>query len=442
MAGIPVYLGVDVGTSGARALAIDTAGTVRGSAHIALPAPTCTDNGGQQQAPELWWRALLAVLRQLADALPPALEPKALALDGTSGTLLLTDRNGYPLHPALLYADRRAAAQARRIAAVAPAQSGAHGATSALAKLLWLREQGLAHAAHALHQSDWLLGRLGAPWGVSDENNALKLGYDPVARAWPQWLGELDVPPDMLPQVYEPGTPVGLLNGELAAHLGLPDSLTLVAGTTDSVAAFIATGARTPGDGVTSLGSTLALKLVSSRPVFAPEMGIYSHRLGHLWLAGGASNTGGAVLRAHFSDAEIARFSLAIDPHAPTGLDYYPLSRPGERFPVADPDLPPRLTPRPADRKTFFQALLEGIAAVEKLGYARLGEAGADTLQSVRSVGGGAVNTAWTTLRAHTLGVPMSPATHSAAAYGAAVLARQRSDETAHQILERDNREQ
>ncbi|MEJ2655192.1 MAG: FGGY-family carbohydrate kinase [Acidihalobacter sp.] len=372
----------------------------------------------------MWWQALVTALQQLSAALPRGSEPIALALDGTSGSLLLTDADGPALHSALLYGDQRATDEAREVAATAPAESAAHGASSALAKLLWLRRHGIGKAAHALHQADWLLGRLGAPWGTSDENNALKLGYDPVSRSWPQWLQELGVPASCLPRAHQPGTPVGRLSAQAAAALGLPSGLQLVAGTTDSVAAFLATGANTPGDGVSSLGSTLALKLLSSRSVFQPALGIYSHRLGERWLAGGASNSGGAVLRAWFSDEEIARFSLELEPDSPTGLDYYPLQCPGERFPVADPALDPRLEPRPAERRMFFQAMLEGIAAIEAQGYARLTQAGADRLHSVRSVGGGAANALWTDIRERRLKVPMLPSTQVEAAYGAAFLAR------------------
>lgn len=85
---------------------------------------------------------------------------------------------------------------------------------------------------------------------------------------------------------------------------------------------------------VTSLGSTLAIKLLSERRV--PDdarYGLYSHRLGSGWLVGGASNTGGAVLRRHFTDEQLAVLTPRMDAGTPTGLDYYPLNTPGERFP-------------------------------------------------------------------------------------------------------------
>lgn len=84
---------------------------------------------------------------------------------------------------------------------------------------------------------------------------------------------------------------------------------------------------------VTSLGSTLAIKLLSEARVDDARYGLYSHRLGDAWLVGGASNTGGAVLRRHFSDAQLQELTGHLDASQPTGLDYYPLLSPGERFP-------------------------------------------------------------------------------------------------------------
>lgn len=92
---------------------------------------------------------------------------------------------------------------------------------------------------------------------------------------------------------------------------------------------------RTCPQAVTSLGSTLAIKLLSgTRVEDDARYGLYSHRLGSLgWLVGGASNTGGAVLRQHFSDEQLAELTQRMDAERPTGLDYYPLTAPGERFP-------------------------------------------------------------------------------------------------------------
>ncbi len=416
------FLGIDVGTSGIRACLIDADAQIIASPHLPLPVPLRHDARCEQE-PQLWWQLLLQLLDTLA-AEHDLQQVAALALDATSSTLLACDAQGEPLCPALLYNDHRASAEAARIAAIAPRQSGAHGASSSLAKALWLSAQ--AHTGTPrwfLHQADWLSGRLLGQFGHSDENNALKLGYDPVTRRWPDWLAQLAIDTQLFPRVVAPGTPLGRLQPHWAQRWQMPQAQVL-AGTTDSTAAFLATGAQDIGQAVTCLGSTLVLKVLAEHPVFAPEYGVYSHRLGERWLVGGASNSGGAVLRQFFSDTQLRELESQLHPDTPTGLDYYPLPARGERFPLNDPDLTPRLQPRPQADAEFLQGLLEGIARIEQRGYELLHHLGAPYPSAVLSSGGGAANAAWLKIRAKSLGIPVLRAAHQDAAYGVALLAR------------------
>ena len=416
-----LYLGIDVGTSGCRSCVIDAAATIRAEACNPLPAPT-RNAAAIEQDPDCWWTALTANLDQL-HAQHALAAVAAIALDGTSATLLCCDAHGTPLGPALMYNDARASHEAQRIADIAPPGCAAHGASASLAKLLWLLQTPAGrNARHVLHQADWLLGRLCGQFGNSDENNALKLGYDILQRRWPDWLEALGIPQTLLPRVVPAGQDIGTLAAHLGKRWGLSSDTRILAGTTDSTASFLATGAA-PGDAVTALGSTLVLKVLSSQPLFAPEYGIYSHRLGDNWLVGGASNSGAAVLQAYFTAAEIERFAALIKVNVPTGLDYYPLPGPGERFPVNDPTLMPRLQPRPTDDVLFYQGMLEGIAAIENRGYRKLAELGAPWPGQIITTGGGAVNAPWRTIRSRLTGVPVTAAAHQQAAYGAALLA-------------------
>jgi sugar (pentulose or hexulose) kinase len=418
------YLGIDIGTSGCRGCLLDSAGAVRAQAAVGLPAAVAR-NGRSEQDPRLWWQALCRLLDTLAGGDPGLAAVSALAVDGTSASLLLAAADGSPLGPALMYNDARAADQARAVARVAPTDCAAHGASASLAKLLYLQGAPAGAAARfALHQADWLAGRLAGRYGITDENNALKLGYDPVGRRWPAWLERLGVRRELLPEVVPPGQVIGTIDPALAGRWGLPRGTRVVSGTTDSTAGFLATGAEA-GAAVTALGSTLVLKINAAHPLFVPEYGIYSHRLGTRWLVGGASNSGGAVLRQFFSAADIERLSARLRPQSPTGLDYYPLPARGERFPVNDPGLEPRLEPRPADDAVFLQAILEGIAAIEQRGYRLLESLGAPWPGRVYTVGGGAHNSAWRRLREDRLGIPVISAADRQAACGAALLARQ-----------------
>lgn len=175
---------------------------------------------------------------------------------------------------------------------MAPPESPARGPGSSLSKLLHLLP-GLGPGRPpgrdllALHQSDWISGRLAGRYGWSDWNNVLKLGYDPQRLAWPDWVLGLVSDRVRLPRALAPGAVLGSLSPRLAAEFGLDPRAQILAGTTDSTAAALAAGARVPGEAVTSLGSTLVLKILSPQPLSASRFGIYSHRFGDHWLVGG-----------------------------------------------------------------------------------------------------------------------------------------------------------
>lgn len=419
----PCYIGVDLGTSGVRAVLTDARDEIVAQVQKPLPAPDRQGNAVRQDA-RLWWEAVDQLLLSLREK--AALETVvALCVDGTSGTILLCDEDGEPLAPARMYNDQGAVDAGARIDRIAPVDSMARGTGGTFARLLALLDEvAPLKAAYALHQADWIAAKLTGVLGSSDFNNCLKLGFDPIETKWPSWFTNLDFDTSILPRVAAPGAPLHPLSAAVAARYGLPADCLVVHGTTDGNAAFLAAGSFVPGTAVTSLGSTLTIKLVSRDSVFAPPYGVYSHRLLGHWLAGGASNSGGAAIAAHFSAEEIERLTPALKPEEPTGLDYYPLPAPGERFPVADPQMAARLSPRPADAATFLQGLLEGIAGIEKAAFERLAALGATPVSRVLTVGGGARNAAWTHIRNRTLGVPVTAAVHTEAAYGSARLAR------------------
>ncbi|MEB3831071.1 FGGY-family carbohydrate kinase [Phormidium sp. CCY1219] len=429
------YLGIDFGTSGARAIAIDAGAEIQTIAHYPLDT----------QTPESWQTALFDLLEQIPVEIRR--EMKAIAIDGTSSTVLLCDRTGTPVAETILYNDARGSSVMDSLQTIAPPNHPAISATSSLAKLLWYaRHDRIHHSAFHrvsttglffLHQADWLSFLLHGQIGISDYHNALKLGYDPQVGFYPSWLLEGIAPLfqkvlPYLPHIVKPGSRIGEVTAEMGDRFELPPECYVCAGTTDSIAAFLASGAREPGEAVTSLGSTLVLKLLSRDRVDDARYGIYSHRLdppalparqGTLWLTGGASNTGGAVLRQFFTDTELTELSAQINPDRESPLQYYPLIFPGDRFPINNPNLPPRLDPRPDTPAEFLHGLLESIARIEARGYQLLQELGATTLKQVYTAGGGAKNPTWTAIRQRYLRVNVATSANTEAAYGTALLA-------------------
>jgi len=409
------YLGIDFGTSGARAIAIDAAQNI---------VQTVTEKS-MQQTPDAWRQVMFTLLEKLDLEVRQNLQ--AIAINGTSGTVLLCDETGQAIAETLLYNDDRGRVTLPEMDQFVPQNHLVRSATSSLAKLLWWQAEGITNeASYFLHQADWLGFLLHGKLGFSDYHNALKLGFDVAPLQYPDWLKNHPLLP-LLPQVQTPGENVGEILAAIATPLNINPRCQIRAGTTDSIAAFIASGASQVGEAVTSLGSTLVLKLLSQIPVNNLATGVYSHRFGDLWLTGGASNTGGAVLKHFFDDATLATLSAKIDPTQPSGLDYYPLLKPGDRFPINDPQLAPRLSPRPATDQAFLHGILEGIARVEKIGYEKLQTLGADPLQRVFTAGGGAKNSQWLQMRSRMLNCPVIVSAQPDAAYGSARLAQRGS---------------
>ena len=412
-----LYLGIDVGTSGVRAMVVDARGELAASSRADLPSPVA----GQQDA-ELWWQALQDCLSALsADARARA---KALAISGTSGTLLLADSELQAVSPACMYNSAGFNTEAELIAGIAPSAAADNGSNSALARLLYLQRQDAGQRAHGCYaQAHWLASKLARTSLACDANNMLKLGYDPAASAWPDYYAELGVA-ELLPEVVPPGATIGQVHPEIARTLGMRPGCRICAGTTDSVAAFIATGASEVGAAVSSIGTTIAVKIIGEQPVNSSAHGVYSHWLRGQWLASGASNAGAGVLRHYFSDEQLRELSARIDPELECDLGYYPLLRAGERFPVNDPELAPNLEPRPQSDVEFLHAIFSSLARIEAQGYATLQSLGAPQPKYIYSCGGASVNPTYTRIRARALNIELRAPQHTEAAYGSAILAQ------------------
>ena len=415
-----VALGIDFGTSGARAITINSQRQIVTETNLIFPVNISLENLSIN-----WEKSLFKLISQIPQHVRQQIT--RISIDGTSSTVLLCDRRGYPLGIPLLYNDDRAKEMVSQIRQQAPENHPVISATSSLAKFLWLlNTYGDNPDYYLLHQADWLGFLLHQQIGISDYHNALKLGYDVVNLCYPPWLLDWLSKKGFqvnLPQVLAPGTIIGEISKEVSDRLDLPQNCQICTGTTDSIAAFLASGAKSVGEAVTSLGSTLVIKLLSHHPVEDTRYGIYSHRLGDLWLVGGASNTGGAVLKKYFSSEELKNLSQEINPELESNLDYYPLLKPGDRFPYNDPNLLPKITPIPDNKVEFLHGLLESIARIEAKGYKLLTQLGATPVTCVYTSGGGADNPAWTKIRSRQLQIPVTKSLYPEAAYGTALLA-------------------
>jgi sugar (pentulose or hexulose) kinase len=419
-----IYIGIDAGTSGIRLCAIDAQANILCEITRVLPPPKVIEQCISQDA-RVWSTGLFELLDELK-AIIDLKCVRAVAIDGTSGTVLLTDANAVPLSDALMYNDASSRTQVERMRVLCPDIHIVHAVSAGLPKALQLAEQvDINKVKYIMHQADWLQYQFTHAAGHSDSNNCLKTGYDATRHIWPECIRKLASIGRWLPRVHRSGEDIAPVAHDVAERYGFSTQTMVRAGTTDSTAAVIATGAAEIGDAITSLGSTLVMKVISDTPITDTRYGVYSQPYGNHWLVGGGSNSGGAVLRRYFTDAQMRELSKHVDTTHDSGLNYYPLNQPGERFPINDPDLPPRLTPHPEKDALFFQGLLEGMAQIEHSAYERLAQLGAPYPKRVFSIGGGAINEKWAQIRQRYLQTAMQVCHHTSAAYGSALLARQ-----------------
>jgi sugar (pentulose or hexulose) kinase len=268
------------------------------------------------------------------------------------------------------------------------------------------------------------VGRLIDNPKVSDYSNALKTGYDLIEERWPAWIDEVLGLGDRLPQVFAPGSPVGCVTANAANQTRLPEGLPVMAGATDGTAAFLASGARRPGDYNTTLGTTLVFKGISRSICRHPDGLVYCHKLpGGLWLPGAASNTGTEWINQrypqgypHALDAEAARC-------LPCDVLAYPLARQGERFPFLAAHAVGFCTPHTDDAATYHAACLQGTAFVERLGYEVLDAVASTQRGDIFITGGGGQNELWLQCRADVTGRTVHRPASPESAFGSAILA-------------------
>ena len=430
--GGPAFCGIDVGTQGARCVILTEDGSQVG--HGSAPIPEGRRTGPRhEQDPDGWWEALGTATRGAVTDAGDGFEIVSVAVDATSGTVLVEGPDGAPRGPALMYDDARADAQALRADRVgAPlwSQLGYRMQTSwALPKVMWLLEHAAVGSGdRVVHQSDHLVRRLVGSPVPTDTSHALKTGVDLRNASWPtSILSELGISVSVLPEVVWPGVELGRVGTAGAAATGLPVGIKVVAGMTDGCAAQIATGALSPGSWSSALGTTLVIKGSSRRLIHDRGGAIYSHRNPDGgWFPGGASSTGAGVIRREFPDAGANELEMLTDlarRETMTGGVTYALAGIGERFPFIAPQAHGFMADRVVTDAARFAALCRSIAYVERLSYDVLASLGAEVTGPTYLSGGASSNPWWNQLRTDVLGRPTRKPASVQAAAGMAILA-------------------
>ena len=426
----PFFIGIDIGTQGARVVLIDAKGNVIAAGEEDFPL---SNQLREEQSPTEWWQSCMRSLQKLIAEAAAAIglgQIKAVSVTSTSGTVIPLDANNEPLHNAIMYSDKRSVEEGAfcREAAMQFHPGGYTGfnSSSGLSKMVWFVRAfpEKAKKIHKwIHAADYITGKLSGRWAVTDYTNALKSGYDLQRNEWPEYLyKELPLQKEWLPEVVPSGTPVGRIDQKVASQLGLKDNIQVVAGMTDGCASQIASGAVNLGDWNTTIGTTLVVKGVTKQEVKDPEDRLYSHRhpAGY-WMPGGASNIGADWVTKDFKDDMQALTQLAQQ-LIPTGKLVYPLRQQGERFPFIAPDAE-GFEPEGLSRAERFAAGMEGVAYIERYAYEMIEKLCGEKVKVVYTAGGASNSDVWLMIRSNVLNLPVYKMKHVNGAFGAAILA-------------------
>jgi xylulokinase len=409
-----VLIGLDVGTTGVKAIAISPDGEVLASAseEYALSTP---QPGWAEEDPEDWWVAAQACLEQL---------PKGeIGLSGQMHGLVVLGADDAVLRPAILWNDQRTAAECAEIEARVGLErlielTGNRALTGFTApKLLWLRRHEpdtYARIRHVLLPKDYVRFRLTGERAIDAADASGTLLFDVAGRRWSEEVcSALEIPLEWLPDAYES---------------------TEVAGAGDQAAAALGVGIVRPGLVSVVLGTSGVVFAVL--PAYAPDpearVHVFCHAVPDTWHAMGVmlSAAGSFAWLRHVLGAGYGTLDEEAERWAPgvEGLLFAPYLA-GERTPHADPDARGAFTGLSLrhDRGALARAALEGVAYGLRDSLELLRSLGVQA-EAGRVSGGGARSALWLKIVASVLGLPLERTeSEEGSAFGAALLAGVRS---------------
>ena len=386
-----LVLGIDLGTSGVRIAIINKKKQILFTSSMQYPR-------GLEE-----WEDWIFCCKKLFTEIPQVIKNRLIscAIAGTSGTLLACKHSGEPLGKALPYS-LSSPEYLNEINKLFTKDCPGSSLSGSVGRAFRLNSM-YGNKILLRHQADWISGWILNNWKLGEEGNNLRMGWEVSSSSWPETFNNLKWF-NCLPKIVPSGHFMGNICEEKATELKLPKNLQIIAGTTDSNAGVLATFPN-KNDGIAILGSTIVIKKFVTKPILGK--GISNHKLLGEWLCGGASNAGAKILIDLFNLEYIEELSRQINTKKTTGINLIPLSKPGERFPIDDPNLQPKLLPRPVSDSLYLHAIFEGLTKIEARGWQKLNELGADLPRQIITIGGGAKNIAWKKIRKKEIGIPI-----------------------------------
>jgi xylulokinase len=436
-------LGIDVSTTGVKALLVAADGQVVGSANTEQPLYTPHPLWSEQD-PADWWNGAIRSVRQvLADTGVNGSQVAAVGLTGQMHGLTLLDHTGQVLRPAILWNDGRTAAQCDEMRARLGkdrlvAITGNDALTGFTApKILWVREhepEVYARVAHILLPKDYVRYRLTGGFAVDCADGAGMILMDIKQRTWSsEVLEALHIPAEWLPQVFEGPQVTGAITAEAAQLTGLKAGTPVVGGGGDQAAGAVGVGAVQPGVVSLALGTSGVVFASTSAPFIEPQgrLHAFCHAVPGRWHLMGVMLSAAGSLRWYrdtfhpSQDYDSLLAPAAAIPAGCEGLLFLPYLT-GERTPHPDPLARGAfvgLTIR-HNEAHLVRAVLEGVAFGLRDSFELMKQAGQKEIRQVRVSGGGARSLLWRQILADVLGAELVTVnTTEGAAYGSALLA-------------------
>ncbi len=438
-----MLLGIDVSTTGAKALLIDEYGSVIASATTPLELSTPRPLWAEQN-PEDWWVGIRSSIKKaLADAGISGSDISAIGMTGQMHGLVMMDENGSVLRPAILWNDQRTGLQCEEIRNIFGRDqfiqiTGNDALTGFTApKVLWVKEnepEVFDKTRHILLPKDYIRYKLTGEYAMDKAGGAGTILFDLGARTWSEdVLSKLGIPADWLPATFEGPEITGIVTAGAAAETGLAEGTPVVGGGGDQAAQAVGVGAVQPGIIALTLGTSGVVFATTESALIEPDGRLHAfchavpgtwHFMGVMLSAAGSLQWYRDTLAPGVSFDELINEAGGVSPGS-EGLYFLPYLT-GERTPHPDPLARAAwigLTVRHG-REHMTRAVLEGVAYGIKDSFTLIQEAGLGTIKQVRISGGGAKSLLWRQIISDVLGVELVTVnTTEGAAYGAALLA-------------------
>ena len=434
-----LYIGIDLGTSAAKLLLVDEAGQVRNTVTkeypLYFPHP-----GWSEQDPACWWSACLEGVPELIDGFDPQ-EVKGIGAGGQMHGLVALDKEDKVLRPAILWNDGRTFKEVDYLNETVGRETlSKYTANIAFAgftapKLLWMKANEpelFERIEKIMLPKDYVVYCLTGVHATDCSDASGMLLLDVEHKRWSQEMCEIcGISVSQLPKLYESWEPVGTLKPDVAAKLGLPESVVVCAGAGDNAAAAVGTGTVGAGGCNISLGTSGTIFISSDRFGVDPNNALhfFAHADGgyHLmgcmlsaascnkWWCEDILDTGDfAAEQTPITDEKLGRNHVYFLPYLM-----------GERSPINDTNARGAFVGLTMDttRADMIQAVLEGVSFAIRDSFEVAKSLGVKIPRSCLC-GGGAKSPLWRKMLANILGIPLDMvATEQGPGYGGAILA-------------------